>query len=339
MWRAVALQRGEGYPKRPPPTLRGACRHDEGIDLAARLPPDLSSRAALVRAHVGEVLELVGVWAGARAEAFELGAEHSHAPTSHLSPPPVHQLPSHVSCTWSQNTEPGRSLARRRATLTALSSEAMGAGLTTSTSAPSARIIASFSPLVSSGTTSRQPYPRARATSARLTPVLPEVASTRVPPGASAPEASASCTMAAATRSLLDPPGLENSALARIVHRVARESERKCTSGVFPIMSITLSHTTVGMAPGSAGPAPLSRRGRRGHYLRGSTGTLSTQLEELPNSNKENTPQNIRARMAGREGCHVDSPRALPTEESRTRSALRRCERLPVTTQSSSTAN
>ena len=256
MWRAVALQRGEGYPKRPPPTLRGACRHDEGIDLAARLPPDLSSRAALVGAHVGEVLELVGVWAGARAEAFELGAEHSHAPTSHLSPPPVHQLPSHVSCTWSQNTEPGRSLARRRATLTALSSEAMGAGLTTSTSAPSARIIASFSPLVSSGTTSRQPYPRARATSARLTPVLPEVASTRVPPGASAPEASASCTMAAATRSLLDPPGLENSALARIVHRVARESERKCTSGVFPIMSITLSHTTVGIRPGSARRRP-----------------------------------------------------------------------------------
>ena len=109
----MALQRGEGYPKRPPPTRRGGvrvrvrvrvrvkigvrtgvrvrvrvrvwvrvrvtCRHDEGIDLAARLPPDLSSRAALVRAHVGEVLELVGVWAGARAEAFELGAEHSHA--------------------------------------------------------------------------------------------------------------------------------------------------------------------------------------------------------------------------------------------------------------------
>ena len=101
MWRAVALQRGEGYPKRPPPTRRAACRHDEGIDLAARLPPDLSSRAALVRAHVGEVLELVGVWAGARAEAFELGAEHSHAPTSHLS---------HLLCTnyRAMSSAPGR---------------------------------------------------------------------------------------------------------------------------------------------------------------------------------------------------------------------------------------
>mmetsp|Transcript_40767 Transcript_40767/g.97826 ORF Transcript_40767/g.97826 Transcript_40767/m.97826 type:complete len:208 (-) Transcript_40767:20-643(-) len=174
-----------------------------------------------------------------------------------ISPPVCCQISAPVprSCTrmlarfsnWSQNTEPGRSLARRRATLTALSAEAMGAGLTTSTSAPSARIIASFSPLVSSGTTSRQPYPRARATSARLTPVLPEVASTRVPPGASAPDASASCTMAAATRSLLLPPGLENSALARIVQRVACESERKCTSGVLPIMSSTLSHTAAGM--------------------------------------------------------------------------------------------
>ena len=246
MWRAVALPRGEVYSKRPPSTCRGACRHGKGIDLAAGLLPNLSSRAALVRAHVGEVLELVGV--GVRVRVFELVAEHAagwpamlRLPTVHHLPcschaPSVHHLLCHVSSTWSQNTEPGRSLARRRATLMAFSSEAMGAGLTTSTSAPSARIIASFSPLVSSGTTSRQPYPRARATSARLTPVLPEVASTRVPPGASAPDASASCTMAAATRSLLLPPGLENSALARIVQRVACESERKCTSDVLPIM-------------------------------------------------------------------------------------------------------
>ena len=49
---------------------------------------------------------------------------------------------------------------------------------------------------------------------ARPTPVLPEVGSTIVPPGRSAPDASAASTIRSAMRSLTDPPGLKYSTLA-----------------------------------------------------------------------------------------------------------------------------
>ena len=139
---------------------------------------------------------------------------------------------------WLQKIEPApSSAARRRATLTALRGSAIGAGGTSSTSAPSASISRRFSSETSSVTTSKQRYPHARASSARLTPVEPDVASTSVPPGRSAPDASASATIAAATRSLLLPPGLRNSHLPRISQPVASLSERSRTSGVPPMRS------------------------------------------------------------------------------------------------------
>ena len=44
--------------------------------------------------------------------------------------------------------------------------------------------------------------------------MLPEVGSTIVPPGRSAPEASAASTMRSAIRSFTEPPGLKYSTLA-----------------------------------------------------------------------------------------------------------------------------
>ena len=66
-------------------------------------------------------------------------------------------------------------------------------------------------------------------------PVLPAVPSTTVPPGLSTPRRSASRMMASAARSLIDPPGFMNSALARIVQPVASDARRRRTSGVLPI--------------------------------------------------------------------------------------------------------
>jgi hypothetical protein len=45
-------------------------------------------------------------------------------------------------------------------------------------------------------------------------PVLPEVGSTIVPPGRSLPSRSAASIIATATRSLIEPPGLNISTLA-----------------------------------------------------------------------------------------------------------------------------
>jgi hypothetical protein len=83
--------------------------------------------------------------------------------------------------------------------------------------APSACRVCAFSIAASSGMAMKQRQPTARATSDRLMPVLPAVASVMRPPGAaSRPSAIASATISSATRSFTLPPGLRSSALARI---------------------------------------------------------------------------------------------------------------------------
>jgi hypothetical protein len=79
------------------------------------------------------------------------------------------------------------------------------------------------------------------ATRASPTPVLPLVGSTMVPPGLSRPAASASSTIRSAIRSFTEPPGLTYSTLASTVAWMPSVTLRRRTSGVFPIMSTTLS--------------------------------------------------------------------------------------------------
>ena len=74
------------------------------------------------------------------------------------------------------------------------------------------------------------------------TPVFPEVGSTIVPPGASAPLVSAAATIRSAIRSLTDPPGLKYSTFASTVDPgIARVTDRSRTSGVFPTSSLSES--------------------------------------------------------------------------------------------------
>src|SRR5712692_5459655 len=91
-------------------------------------------------------------------------------------------------------------------------------------------------------------------------PVLPDVGSTIVPPGWSAPEASAAAIMRTAMRSFTEPPGLKYSTLAstsgaRPPAPSPRVTLRSLTSGVFPISSIRESWTCIG--------TPYSRCKRR----------------------------------------------------------------------------
>jgi hypothetical protein len=66
--------------------------------------------------------------------------------------------------------------------------------------------------------------------------VLPTVPSVIRPPGAfSFLSLIASCIISSATRSLTLPPGLRNSALARILQPVASERESMRTRGVLPM--------------------------------------------------------------------------------------------------------
>ena len=67
-------------------------------------------------------------------------------------------------------------------------------------------------------------------------PVLPEVGSTMVPPGFSAPERSASSTIDSAMRSLIEPPGLARSDLIQTccVALPNRRWMRMC--GVLPMV-------------------------------------------------------------------------------------------------------
>src|SRR5262249_54441063 len=75
-------------------------------------------------------------------------------------------------------------------------------------------------------------------TRARPSPVLPAVASTMVPPGASRPSASAAAIMARAGRSLREPDGFALSSLRNNRHG-PRSMRVTSTRGVLPIRSRT----------------------------------------------------------------------------------------------------
>src|SRR2546425_1316940 len=77
---------------------------------------------------------------------------------------------------------------------------------------------------------------------ARPTPVLPLVASTMRPPGLSRPSRSAASIIATPMRSLTEPPGLKNSALAQIGVLRPTDTRFSRMSGVQPIVSRTLAY-------------------------------------------------------------------------------------------------
>src|SRR3954451_17769473 len=112
-------------------------------------------------------------------------------------------------------------------------------------------------------------YPRCWATRARPMPVLPLVGSTIVPPGFSAPLASAASTMRTAIRSFTEPPGLRYSSLASTSGasgRSSRVTDVSRTSGVLPTRSTTDSAYCTGASscgPGSSPPlGPIPSDGR-----------------------------------------------------------------------------
>ena len=74
--------------------------------------------------------------------------------------------------------------------------------------------------------------------------MLPEVGSTMVPPGRSAPLFSAAITIRNAMRSLTEPPGLKYSTFAStLAPGMPRVTDRSRTSGVFPTSSLNESWT------------------------------------------------------------------------------------------------
>src|SRR6266566_2541020 len=101
------------------------------------------------------------------------------------------------------------------------------------------------------------------ATIASPTPVLPDVGSMIVPPGRSAPEASAASTIRSAILSFTEPPGLMYSTLASTAGTPAwprrvpglcpadkwRVTLRSRSSGVFPMRSIRDSCTCMAAKP------------------------------------------------------------------------------------------
>ena len=86
---------------------------------------------------------------------------------------------------------------------------------TSTTSAPSARIIRARSVELPALMTATKGCPRTAQTMARPVPMLPEVSSTMVWPGASCRWRRASSTMRRAARSFLEKPGLRWSSLAK----------------------------------------------------------------------------------------------------------------------------
>ena len=113
---------------------------------------------------------------------------------------------------------------------------------------------------------------------ARPTPVFPEVGSTMVPPGRSAPEASAASTIRSAIRSFTEPPGLKYSTLASTAGAcpppTAFVTACSLTSGVFPTSSIRDSWTCIATtligttgsvmdAQGAGGPPRACSEARR----------------------------------------------------------------------------
>src|SRR2546422_8012977 len=84
-----------------------------------------------------------------------------------------------------------------------------------------------------------QRYPFTAAAIASPTPVLPDVASTISPPGLRRPSRSAASIIATPIRSLTEPPGLKNSALAYSGVPSPWVTLFKRMSGVHPIVSRT----------------------------------------------------------------------------------------------------
>src|SRR5213593_2021712 len=113
------------------------------------------------------------------------------------------------------------------------------------TSAPSARSRRAFSCDILSGMVKMHRYPLTAAASARPTPVLPDVASTIIPPGLSRPSRSAASIIATPIRSLTEPPGLKNSALAYSGVRTPAVTLLSRISGVQPIVSRMLAYGLV----------------------------------------------------------------------------------------------
>src|SRR5687768_1467803 len=103
-------------------------------------------------------------------------------------------------------------------------------------------------------------------------PVLPLVGSTIVPPGFSAPLASAASTMRTAMRSFTEPPGLRYSSLASTSGASgprSRVTEVSRTSGVLPTRSITDSAYCTKEPPRSRGGRSARPVSRPSHQMDG----------------------------------------------------------------------
>src|SRR3989442_4324090 len=97
-----------------------------------------------------------------------------------------------------------------------------------------------------------QRYPFPAAAIASPTPVLPDVASTISPPGLRRPSRSAASIIATPIRSLTEPPGLKNSALAYSGVRSPWVTLFKRMSGVHPIVSRTSRYALVWAGTGAS---------------------------------------------------------------------------------------
>ncbi len=122
---------------------------------------------------------------------------------------------------------------------------------TSSRVAPYARITRWRSGDFEAGITMVASYPFAAATIAMPMPVLPEVGSTMVSPGSSAPSRSAASTIARAGRSFALPPGFFDSNFAATT---LPGGEATCTSGE-PTVPSTLRSITRPLPPTGKGSA------------------------------------------------------------------------------------
>src|SRR5579859_3718009 len=84
-------------------------------------------------------------------------------------------------------------------------------------------------------------------------PVLPLVESSRLTPFGNLPLRSASATIAAAARSLTDPPGFAHSAFASTAAPASREIESRRSSGVLPMRSSSDSPAARGFCRATTG--------------------------------------------------------------------------------------
>jgi hypothetical protein len=115
----------------------------------------------------------------------------------------------------------------------------MPSGLgSSSTSAPKACIVRSFSTAKASDDTIRSGCPFTAQTNASDEPVLPPVYSTTGCPGSGRPSRSAPSIIASAIRSLYDPVGLAASSFTQTSAPPSRPNRSSCTTGVAPIASI-----------------------------------------------------------------------------------------------------